>query len=329
MPVATETTPTNDGSLETAGSLMEGLLSVTPEESVPPKKQSEQVPATEPEPEQTPPAPEPEEAGSEEEPETPPKTADEEPPQSRKLKVDDQTEITEEEAIKGYLRTQDYTRKTQALADERRKFEEGLVAVARERDNQYAQHLAELKNAIQALTPAEPDWQKLRQEVTPDVFAAELLNWKQQQDRVKAIETEQQAVAARQAEDAKRGYAQYVAEQEEKLETALPILKDPEKGVALKRELVNFAIERGFTPEDLKSVTDHRLVLVLHDAMQHAKAKAKAPKIENKIERVIEASAPGATAAPSKKNALGSAKERLARSGRVEDAGLAISHLLE
>lgn len=339
MPVDTETTlgaGNGVGSLEYAGKQIEGLLSLRApkEDSAPVDKQPEQVPATPKveEPKQAPAAPETEETPPASEPA---KSDDEETPtpavpQPRTLKVkdgDQETEVTEEEAVKGYLRTQDYTRKTQALAEERRKFEEGVVQVARERDQQYATHLGELKTAIKTLMPEEPNWEKLRNEVTPDVFANELLTWKQRQDRIATIEEEQAKVAARQKEDADRGFAQYVTDQQAKLEEALPAFKEPEKALALKKDLADYALSRGFTTDDLKQVTDHRLVVLLHDAMQHEKAKKNKPAIENKIEQVIEASAAGSQSTTPKRNARAEAIARTS-SGRLEDAAAAIAHLL-
>lgn len=325
-----EATP--DGSLETASSAIQGLLSVKAEDKTPVKTQPEPVSAVEPK--QAPTAPEPEEPSAPESEQAEPEadeTPEVAPPEPRRIKVklpDGEQELPEDEVANGYLRTADYTRKAQALAAEKRQFEEGVVRVARERDAQYAAHLEQLSAAVKATIPVEPDWEKLRTEVTPDVLAARLLEWQGRQKQLATLQTEQDAVAARQAEDADRGFRQHVEQEQAKLEDALPEMKDPVKGKALKTALGEFAIARGFTAKELDGVTDHRVVLLLRDAMQFSAAKANAPKVENKIAKAMETSAPGARTNAPKANALKEATQRLKKSGSLDDGAAAIALLI-
>ena len=77
------------------------------------------------------------------------------------VKIDGKTEqIPLEEAIKGYQRQADYSRKTAALAEERKSFDQDRQAVVQER-TQYAHLLNALQQQLQAQQPQEPDWQKL------------------------------------------------------------------------------------------------------------------------------------------------------------------------
>lgn len=322
-------------SLEDASTAITGLLSVKEDT---PSRVTQPEPVREPaEPQQAPAAPEPEaddapepvsEQAEPEEAEQP--AAVPEQPQKYKVKVDNtEAEVTLEELLKGYSFSAHNTRKSQALAEDRRQFEEGIVRVARERDAQYADHLEKLSAAITATMPVEPDWEKLRTEVPPDVLASKLLDWQQTQKHLGSIRAEQETVKARQAEDADRGFRQHVLAEQAKLEDALPDMKDPEKARVLKTDLSEYAQSRGFTAEDLSKVTDHRLVLLLHDAMQHQKAKANAPKIANKIEKAMDTSPPGARTAATPRNALTVATTRLKKSGSVDDGAAAIRALLE
>lgn len=335
MPATQEATP-QSGSLEDASKAITGLLSVKPEDK-PTKEQPPEPVRESAEPQQVPAAPEGEEGPSTNESEqaTPSdETGTPETPvvQPKVFKVKDngqEIEVTEEEALKSYLRIQDYTRKTQALADEKRTFEEGIVRVARERDAQYATHLEQLSEAIKATMPVEPDWQKLKGELAPEALAAKLLDWQTGQKHLASIKTEQDAVKARQQEDADRQWRQHVLAEQDKLEAALPELKDPEKARVIKTELAEFAISRGYTPEDVKNVTDHRLVLILRDAAEYQKSKDKAPKVANKIENALAASPPGNRSPAPKANKLTEAKQRLQKSGSVDDGAAAIAALLE
>lgn len=320
-----EQTTERDSSLEFGGRAIAGLLSGTPEDTQKRETQSEQSPATETE--QTPAAPE----ASESEPEESTEQADETaPPRTFKVKIDGQEhEVTEDDLIKGYSRTEDYTRKTQQLALERKTFQEQDVAQVRTQINEYWQYLAELKTALTNLRPTEPNWVELRAKVSPDVFAAELLNWQQTQKRLETIDAEQSRVKEAQAADAAQGFRQYLQREQAKLADVIPEFKDPEKGKVLKASLNEFAKTRGFTDDELASVADHRMIVLLHDAYQHQTAKAKAPAIQNKIDRLIENTAPGPKNTAPRKSELDVAKTRLKTSHSVEDGGAAIAALLK
>lgn len=320
----TDQTTEQGSSLEDAGRAIAGLLSGKPEEQHADTTQPEQEPAAE-APEQAPAAPEEESEQATEEP------PDEDRPQPRSFKVKvngQEVEVTEDEVLKGYSRTEDYTRKTQQLAEQRKAFEEQEVAAVRAERQQYATYLEQLKTALSNLTPVEPDWATLRSQVAPDVFAAELLNWQQTQKRIESVTAEQAKVKAQQERDAEAGFRQYVTQEQAKLADAIPEYADPVKGKVLKDRLSTFAKERGFTDDDLSHVTDHRLVLLLHDAMQYRQSKAKAPDIANKIERAIDTSTPGSRSTGQKPSALAAATARLRSSHSIEDAGAAITALL-
>lgn len=326
-----EAQATPSGSLDTASTAIAGLLS---------REDKEPAAKTQPEPQakkdtpdkQVPAAPEAKAPVSEQEPST---DTDEEteppvPPKLWKVKVDDQdVEVPEDELVKGYSRTADYTRKTQELAKQRREFEEGELKVARETRGQQQQLLTELKSAIVSLTPAEPNWDKLKAELPAEQLNERLLDWKTRQEHLAKIDAEQARLKGEADADAGKGFQAYVAEQQQHLERELPDFKDPEKGKALKEELSSFAQSRGFTPDELQGVVDHRVVLLLNDALQHQKAKAKAPEIKNKIEQAIEAAPPSKPSTTAKKSEKDAAFAKAAKSGKPEDAAKFFTHIIE
>ena len=326
-----EATP-QDGSLESASQRLVGLLSDVPEDKQPASDAAgaDSAPATESKLADA----APEKAEGSEQPESKDaKTAEEpapEKPQTFKARVNGQeVEVTLEEALKGYSRTEDYTRKTQELAEARKKFETEEIAAVRAERDQYKTYLGELKKALEDLTPKEPDWDKVKNELSPEAFAAEVLSWQQRQKHIDKITEEQKRVQSQQDEEARKGFEEIVRSERTKLEAALPDMKDPEKAKAINKDLVEYAtVELGFTPEQLGQVTDHRLVLLLHKAMRHDRAEKNAPKIQNKIERALDSSPPGGKQNAPKANVLDAAKTRLEKSGRVEDAAKALEHLI-
>ena len=89
---------------------------------------------------------------------------EEQQPQVFTVKVDGkEVEVTLDELQKGYSRTQDYTRKTQQIAEVRKQTEAELQAVRAERE-QYAQLLSALEAQVQQATQPNIDWDRLYQE---------------------------------------------------------------------------------------------------------------------------------------------------------------------
>jgi len=340
MPAVAETTPTGrtapTGSLEEASTVIAGLLSETPSKKAP----EDPTPATDtPEPDQAEPDPKlaptaPEATPSESEP-AESESTDGDPeaaaqPKTFTVKINgENVEVTEAELLKGYSREKDYTVKSQRLAELRKEFEEKELAAVRTERQQYSQYLGELKNAITALMPAEPDWEKLRAESTPDVFQEQWVNWHAHSKRLSTIAEEQAKVQAAQEADAKVGFAKHVQEENRRLGEALPEMADPEKAPVLRRELGTYAKSLGFTDQDLESVTDHRVVLLLHKAMRHDQAAKKAPAIQDKVASVLKASAPGSRSTPQKTDQLKADQARLKSSGSVDDAARVFRHLID
>ncbi|MBY0512057.1 MAG: hypothetical protein K2P94_18115, partial [Rhodospirillaceae bacterium] len=92
-------------------------------------------------------------------------------PDDRPVTLPDGSEITVDEARKGYLRQADFTRKTTELAQERKALEAREQAVMHELSGLY-QHLASSEEA-------EPDWQRLAREASPADYQRVQNYWRQ------------------------------------------------------------------------------------------------------------------------------------------------------
>lgn len=258
---------------------------------------------------------------------------DEETPEPKKFKVKAdgiELEVDEGELVKGYSRTKDYTQKTQALAEERRKFVEEDLAPVRAERQLYAERLDALHTAVTSLLPeTEPDWNEVRTRTTPEEFTEAFAQWRGQMQRVEKIKAEQARVRDLQVQDEQRMTMVRLVEEKAKLEAALPDLKDPEKGKGLRDDLTAYARSLGFTEEGLSAVEDHRLLVMLDKARRYDEAQARKPKIEDKIDRALETIKPSAPRLRPKNSETERAKTRLAETGRVEDAATLISKMLQ
>lgn len=246
-------------------------------------------------------------------------------PAKIKVKIDGKDhEVTLEEAAAGYSRTQDYTRKTQKLAEDRKVIESEKNETRAARD-QYRAKLTALDEVLKG-ADQEPDWDKLQRE-NPDAFAATHAAWQIGQQRLAAIRAERAKVEQAAQKDAQDQWKAHLTAESEKLSTALPAWSDPKTGKQLKADMHEYASGFGFTNDDLKNISDHRVLVILHKAMLYdkgvTKTKADNAKAKQKIDKVKAATPGSPRQSKPQATKLNRAKERLAKSGGVHDAARA------
>ena len=108
---------------------------------------------------------------------------------------------------------------------------------------------------------------------------------------------------------------------------ALPSWKDSKVAKAEKALVVESAKNAGFSDEDLNSVYDHRLVLLLRKAGLYDQMMSKRQGIKP-VTNGPRPAKPGAAGRVSTTSESARAQQRLAKTGRVDDAADAIYKLL-
>lgn len=271
----------------------------------------------------------------EEEPEDAPAAEDEEPeeapkPRLLKVKVDGmEVEVDEEELKKGYSRTSDYTRKTQALAEERKKFEAEERAQVRALAAEFKAKMEAVEEALQALVPGEPDWNTLRQTMQPDEFTAAFAEWHTHSKRLEKVRAERDKVRQYEEQESARDRQTRLAAEMVKLQDALPELKDPEKGKVLRDDLTAYAKSVGFTDDDLAGVEDHRALVLLDKARRWDEHLRQKPKLDAKVDRALDkAVKPGSAPAKPKAKELDAVKSRFNKTRSEDDAAALLNTLL-
>ena len=251
-------------------------------------------------------------------------------PRTYTVKIDGKdTEVTEDELLSGYSRQADYTRKSQVLAEQRKKMDEELAATQQERQ-QYQSQLEQFK--IQADSKLEEfksvDWTKLKEE-DPMEYALKRDQYRELQENKRLVAEEQQNLAQKQQAEMQTKWNEELARQQEVMAQRLPEWNDPEKGPKLKQNIKSFALKKGFSEQEVDSLIDARSVDVLHKAMMYetlleAKISQKKAKVVPKVQK------PGAPSTKSEVNSekVKQTRARLKRSGRVDDAALAIKSLM-
>jgi hypothetical protein len=268
----------------------------------------------------------PDDESAEEQSEDDEESEEQEQPQTFTVKVDGkEVDVTLDELQKGYSRTQDYTRKTQQIAEVRKQVEQETQAVRAERQ-QYAQLLGALQAQLQVSEP-QVDLERLYNE-DPIEWVRQKEVLRERQEKAYAIQAEQQRLSYVGQQEQQRAMQEHLESQKDALLAALPEWKDPKKAKAEKALVLESAKSVGFSDEDLKSVYDHRLVLLLRKAAMYDQMVSKRQGIKPVVNNGPRPAKPGAAGRVSTTTESTRAKQRLAKTGRVDDAASAIELLL-
>lgn len=315
--------------VHSAATVFEGLLSdeedsiesPEPKKTPAPEKPASEEGQPEAEPETEQPAPEGEEK-AEPDPEDEPQQ-----PELITVIVDGKEEqLPLEEVRKGYSRTADYTRKTQALAEERKSFQADKDRVT-QLQQRYTEYLGQLEDALG--DPKEPDWDKLREE-SPDEFATTWADWQRHQQRKEAVRKEREGTMQQLAETQMEQLRTHLDSEREKLVAAIPEWKNDEVAKKERGEIRTFANDLGFTDDEINRVTDHRLILLLRKAVKGDKVEKTAPVVRKQLEQKTTVIKPGTVNSKRKPvSEITRGKQRLAQTGRTEDAAAVFEQMID
>jgi len=258
------------------------------------------------------------EAGAEDENETDSAEAGE----TYTVRVDgEEVEVSLDELLSGYSRTQDYTRKTMALADQRKSLEGELQQIRQER--------AQLTQALEQINvedqEQEPNWDALYQQ-DPQQWLVQRELWREKQERKRALVEEKQRLLQAQEADKQRVIAEFVQNEQQKLSEVLPQWRDEKVAKAEKAKVADYAKNMGFSDEEIAQFYDHRAVTALYKAMKFDELQKGKPKAQKKAAPTAKAGNAPRTAKG--KDALRKSQQRLAKTGNVRDAADAFKHLL-
>lgn len=249
----------------------------------------------------------------------------EDEPQKFTVKVDGQEiEVTLDELQAGYSRTSDYTKKTQALAQERKAAQAELEAIRTERQ-QYAQLLGALQQQIQQVE--EPNIDALY-ESDPIEWVRQKELQRERADKRMAIQAEQQRLMQIQQAEQQQQMRAFLETQKDILLEKIPQLRDPKVAQAEKQRWMEAGRSVGFSDQELNNVTDHRVLLALKAIADFNGIQTKRQQIKP-ASNAPKASKPGvAKSANQRSSEVKQSHQRLKSSGNVKDAASLIEKLL-
>jgi hypothetical protein len=239
----------------------------------------------------------------------------------------EEIEVTQDELINGYSRQQDYTRKTQELANQRKTIEQQAQELA-QRDAIYAQLLPKMEAQLQGELVNEPDWDSLYND-DPIAFVREKQIWDEKKEKLKAAEAEQQRLQQEAYAKQQEQIAQQVQEGQQKILEIIPEWKNAEVAQKEKLAIRDYGINvLGYLPQEMDAIYDYRALLGLRNAWLNSKT-VEATKKKPTQKAPARVARPGTTTrkksvAPAKR-----AKQVLAKTGKVQDAAKVFEQFLK
>jgi hypothetical protein len=253
----------------------------------------------------------------------------EEPQKFRVKAAGEEREVTLDELIKSYQLGTDYTKKSQAVAEERKAVEAERQAVqeAKAMRDQYAQRLEIIESMLNQ--PQEVENLDYLKETDPIGYAVKVAEMSQKEKQLAQVRAERERIMQQQEYDRQQQMRQTIAVESEKLVAAIPEYADPNKGETLRKEIRSFGKQMGFSDEELANVFDSRAVLTLYKAMQYDKLQSSKPAVNKKVSEAPKAIKPGVSKPrDSNSEELRKLKARAKSSGRVADAASVFERFL-
>jgi hypothetical protein len=231
------------------------------------------------------------------------------PEEPAQISLPDGTKVTLDEAVKGYLRQSDYTRKATELATTRKALEADLQTVEGITQT-FIDHLTKM-------VPPEPDMAMALRD--PNGYVKAKAQYDAAMAQIKQLidigkQPKQIGEKLNKADQQAKIAAENAA-----LAEKFPMAATPEGRQKFFASAAEAAQQAGFSMDDLQGVSDHRLFVLAHWANEGLKAAKARETAKAKVANVPPA-APRKPGQPAQANRNADAMRKLAQSGSIRDA---------
>lgn len=182
--------------------------------------------------------------------------------------------------------------------------------------------------AISALVPKEPDWDKLYAD-DPKGAREMQRNYEGLQKTLSNLFAARQKILADAAADATRQTTQFAADEQEKFEAANPVwLTDPARKQKDLVAMVKTGLAMGFTPEEIDATYDSRMLTTLLKASKYDRIVASRPRPDRRGKTPVNPGG-GPRSRGTAPRGIASASRKLAQTGSVEDAASVFRNIIK
>ena len=253
---------------------------------------------------------------------------EDEPKPRYKVKASgEEVEVELDELIKGYQQGTDYTKKSQALAEQRKavEAERGHLEQVKQERQAYAQKLQALDSFLtQQNRGVDLDVLK---ETDPIGYAVAVAEQSQREKQLAVVRNEQQRIAQQQQSEQQASLQNHLRQESEKLASLIPELSTPQ-GDAVRKQIRDYAKSVGWTDQELSSVYDSRAVQTLYKAMKYEQLQKSKPELNKKLQSAPKMMRSGTSVPQAKSSQDKQAMQRLRETGKVSDAARAFERFL-
>jgi len=254
--------------------------------------------------------------------------SEEQPKQRYKVKASgEEVEVELDELIKGYQQGTDYTKKSQALAEQRKAIEaeRGHLEQVKQERQAYAQKLQALDSFLTQQNQGV-DLDVLK-ETDPIGYAVAVAEQSQREKQLAVVRNEQQRIAQQQQAEQQSQLQAHLRTESEKLVSLIPELATPQ-GDAVRKQIRDYAKSVGWTDQELSSVYDSRAVQTLYKAMKYEQLQKSKPELNKKLQSAPKMMRSGTSVPQAKSSQDKQAMQRLRETGKVSDAARAFERFL-
>jgi hypothetical protein len=234
----------------------------------------------------------------------------------------EEIEVDEEELIKGYQQGADYTKKSQALAEQRKAFEaeRGHLEQVKQERQAYAQKLQALDSFLsQQEQGVNLEYLK---ETDPIGYAVAVADQNQREKQLAVVRNEQQRIAQQQQAEHHASLQTHLRSESEKLASLIPELATAQ-GDAVRKQIRDYAKSVGWSDQELSQLYDSRAVVTLYNGMKYQQLQKSKPEVNKKLQAAPKMMRSGTSAPPTKSSGDKQAMQRLRETGKVSDAAKA------
>jgi hypothetical protein len=236
-------------------------------------------------------------------------------------------EVTQDELLNGYSRQQDYTRKTQELANQRKTIEQQSQEL-QQRDAIYAQLLPKMEAQLKGELVNEPDWSSLYDD-DPIAYVREKQIWDEKKEKLTAVSAEQQRLQQEAYAQQQQQIAHVVQDGQQRILQIIPEWKNAEIASKEKSAIRDYGINvLGYSAQEMDAIYDYRALLGLRNAWLNSKT-VEATKKKPTQKAPARVARPGSTSRKKSLAPAQRAKQVLAKTGKVQDAAKVFEQFLK
>lgn len=251
-----------------------------------------------------------------------------EQPQLYTIKVDgEDTQVTLEELQNGYSRQRDYTRKTQELAQQRKAIENQQQEVS-QKDEIYSQLLPKMEATLKGELENEPDWNALY-EADPIAYVREKDVWNEKKQKLQSVQVESQRLQQEAQEKQQEKINKFLAYGQQQLLEIIPEWQDGSVAAQEKAAITEYAVKQlGYSQQEIDNVIDYRQLLGLRNGWLHHKTITATKVNPTEKKAAVRSARPSTSNAPKTATPVKKARQKLAKSGKVQDAAKLFEQLI-